>query len=162
MSYDRVLRRMSGVAAVAASLGVAVLAVGITADVALRYFVGSGVPGMIEYAATLMVAVVFLGLAEGQRKGEHVGMTFLVDRLPRAPRHILPMVGLLAMALLLLWMTIETTGDVIKSYSSGEFRFGLIRVPLWPAKATIPIGLSLLLAETVRSVIFERRQLRHE
>lgn len=154
---ERVQRVLTGTAAVIASLAVALLAVGMAVDVALRYFVGSGVAGMIEYAATLMVVVVFFGLAQGQRRDEHVGMSFVVDRLPRTPRYLLPIIGLVAMGLFAVWMTVETAEAALRSYRSGEFRFGLIRVPLWPSKASIPIGLLLLLGETIRSVALQTR-----
>lgn len=157
MGLVRVQTLLSRGAAVIASLAVALLAVGITIDVMLRHFLGSGVAGMIEYVATFMVVVVFFGMAQGQRRGEHVGMSFVVDRLPATPRHLLPIIGLVLMALLILWMTVETAEAALKSYRSGEFRFGLIRVPLWPARASIPIGLLLLFGETVRSAILEAR-----
>lgn len=148
---------MTVAAAVIASLAVAVLAVGMVVDVALRYLVGSGVSGMIEYAATLMVVVVFFGLAQGQRRDEHVGMSFVVDRLPRTPRHVLPIIGLVVMGVFVAWMTVETAEAAWRSYRSGEFRFGLVRVPLWPAKASVPIGLLLLLGETIRSIRLQVR-----
>lgn len=154
---ERVQRALTGAAAVIASLAVALLAIGMVVDVALRYFVGSGVAGMIEYAGTLMVVVVFFGLAQGQRRDEHVGMSFVVDRLPRTPRYVLPIIGLVAMGVFVAWMTVETTEAAWRSYRSGEFRFGLIRVPLWPSRASIPIGLLLLLGETMRSILLQFR-----
>lgn len=161
-NFERGQRVLTVAAAVIASLAVALLAVGMVVDVALRYFVGSGVSGMIEYAATLMVVVVFFGLAQGQRRDEHVGMSFVVDRLPRTPRHVLPIIGLVAMGLFVAWMTVETAEAAWDSYRSGEFRYGLIRVPLWPAKASIPIGLLLLLGETIRSIRLQTRAWREK
>lgn len=154
---ERAQHAMTVAAAVISSLAVALLAVGMVIDVALRHFVGSGVSGMIEYAATLMVVVVFFGLAQGQRRDEHVGMSFVVDRLPPTPRHLLPIIGLAAMCLLVAWMTVDTAEAALRSYRSGEFRFGLVRVPLWPPKASIPVGLLLLLGETIRSILLQAR-----
>jgi TRAP-type C4-dicarboxylate transport system permease small subunit len=139
--------------AIATTFGViaALLIVGImfstAADVLSRQLTGSSIPGVVEYSEVLLAGLVFLGLAYAQRTGAHIGVDLFTDRMRPRVGHVVRAVGLVIAIAMLLWMTYETTVVAIRSFEVGEFRFGLVPVPIWPVRMVIPLGLVALLLE---------------
>ncbi len=48
---------------------------------------------------------------------------------------------------LVAWMTVETAQAALHSFLVGEYRFGLLQMPIWPARLMIPLGLGVLFLE---------------
>lgn len=122
-------------------------------DVTARKLAGQGIPGVIEYAEILLVMVVFFSLASGQVGGVHVKTSVLTSRLgPRARRWVHYPPAVLGMAVVATMIVISAFA-AWQSYQSGEYRFGLAQVPIWPARAAVTIGLTMFLFEYVRTTI---------
>jgi TRAP-type C4-dicarboxylate transport system permease small subunit len=143
-----VLRRLTAFAdllakslAVLAGGAVALIVLSIVYDVAARTLGISGVKGIVEYGEVLMVAVVFLSIGYAQMQHAHIAVEILVDRLPEriAQRLYAGVLGLLAIGL--FWASYETMLAAMTSMERGEIRFGLVSVPVWPARWVIPVGL---------------------
>lgn len=120
-----------------------------TADVIKRYFTGSSIPGTAEFSEVFLVVAVYFGLAYAMRVGAHVGVDIVVQRVGHRAAKILQIAGFTIGIAVLGWMLFETIGTAMHSISVNEFRYGLIRVPVWPAKVAIPIGLAALILECV-------------
>ncbi|WP_166532108.1 TRAP transporter small permease subunit [Blastococcus xanthinilyticus] len=139
--------------ALATAFGVlaALLIVGImlstALDVLVRQLTGSSIPGVVEYSEVLLAGLVFLGLAYAQRTGAHIGVDLVTERLPVRTAHVVRAIGLVVVLAVLLWTTYETTVVAIRSFEVGEFRFGLVPVPIWPVRMVIPLGLVALVLE---------------
>ena len=56
--------------------------IAVSTDVARRTATGRPIPGANELTVLLIVAVIFLGLAEAERTDTHVRMRLLTSRLP--------------------------------------------------------------------------------
>ena len=149
----RVVGTISRVLAVISAGLIMVIMVIMVADVARRYFTGSSIPGVIEYSEVLMVAVIYLGLAFAQRKGDHIGVDIFINRMPKRTAQLVEATGLVVVSLALLWMAWETLQVAQQSVATGEYRFGLARVPIWPARIVIPLGISVLLLELFFDIV---------
>jgi TRAP-type C4-dicarboxylate transport system permease small subunit len=157
---DPWLRQSTRFAALLAASGTLFLMLATVADVARRQLTGQPLTGVVEISEVMLVAVVFLGVAYTQREKQHVATTVLTDRLPPRVSGWLRVIGTVVVVVLLLWMIQATSELALESYRRGEYRFGLTRVPLWPARASIPLGLTLLLGEVVRDLLARWRALR--
>lgn len=147
--------------AIATTFGViaALLIVGImistALDVLVRQITGSSIPGVVEYSEVLLAGLVFLGLAYAQRTGAHIGVDLVTERMPARVAHVVRAFGLVVAIGVLLWMTYETALVAINSFQVGEFRFGLVPVPIWPIRIVIPLGLVALILELALSTYDE-------
>lgn len=117
------------------------------ADVTSRQLTGSSIPGVVEYSEVLMVGLIFLGLAYAQRVGAHIGVDLVTERMPVRVAHAVRTVGLVIAIGIVAIMAWETLEVALRSFESREFRFGLVQVPIWPARLMIPLGLGALLLE---------------
>jgi TRAP-type mannitol/chloroaromatic compound transport system permease small subunit len=101
----------------------------------------------------MFLSVVFLGLGYTQLYNGHVRVEFLVIRFHQKTQKILNTIMLLlalSIYTLLVWKGAE---GFIESYESGEYRWGLIQIPLWPVKLMIPLGSSLLCLRFVDEIV---------
>ena len=119
------------------------------ADVALRKFFASGVPGAVELNEVMLVAVVFLALMAAEMTDTNVRTPLLTERLPDRWANLAHVIGYLPAIAFLGWATYVTGIEGIDSWLRGDFRFGLIFVPIWPAKLVVPIGLAGLTVAVV-------------
>jgi TRAP-type transport system small permease protein len=139
----RAVALTADVLAVLATAGIAALMLLIVVDVTRRTLFSRSVPGAVEASEMLLVAVVFLGLGFAERQRAHVSVSLFVRTLPtRVARPIELAIVLLSLAIV-GWMTWETASVAIDSVQRGETRSGLVRVPLWPGRVAIPLGLAV-------------------
>lgn len=149
---DTITRTISIAFAICASTVIAIIMVLTTADVIKRFLTGSSIPGVTEFSEVFLVAAVYLGLAFAMRIGAHIGVDIVIMRMRPKMSRIVQIVGMSLAIIVLVWMTIETTGAALHSISINEFRYGLIKVPVWPAKVIVPVGLTALVLECVRYI----------
>ncbi len=146
---SRVIRSASFVSAGV----ILIMALGTTLNAILRYFFRAPIRGMIEFNELLMVAVVYLVIAETQAGKQNATVKAFVSRFkPRTRLWIFRAITVLALALVLtiMWQT------GLAAYSSavtGEYRAGEIAFPLWPSKFLVPIGCFLLSVQLILDLI---------
>jgi TRAP-type C4-dicarboxylate transport system permease small subunit len=121
---------------------VALLVLGAVIFVAVvaRQF-GVAIVGADESAQLLLVFMVFLAMTVTQSQGGHVRMEAFVTQLPPWARRIADLLSLvicLGMSALILY---GTTLDAWAAYRDGEYQYGTIQFPLWPAKAAVSFGM---------------------
>lgn len=156
------LRYVTSAFALVSAAAVVTIMLIIAIDVAKRSLLGGSVPGAIEYSEILLVVVVFLGLAEAQRRGQHISMEMVTTRLPAHAAARLKAVGLFVGLTIISWMCWETWQVALRAWETGEYRFGLARIPTWPAKVIIPIGLVLFVFQIVRDLRINLAHVRKE
>ncbi len=141
--YDRLI----DAAAAAASLGVAYIALGVTADVALRYFAGGAIKWMLESSEYVLFAIAFLGAPWALREGAHTAVDLLAEALPPTPKRYCALaadgIGL-ATSAGLFWF-----GGVaaMQSRSLGTMIYKTVVLPEWWILALIPFCGALLAIE---------------
>lgn len=144
------IRGLTSLAAVLAAVGIAALMLISVGHVVLRTAGGGGIPGQIEVSEIILVGVAFLGMAYAQRRSAHVGTSLLTDRLPARAARVARACGKWVMVLFVAWLLYATAERAISSYLIGESRFGLVPVPIWPARVLLALGVLVLLLETLR------------
>jgi TRAP-type C4-dicarboxylate transport system permease small subunit len=99
-----------------------------------------------------MVAVVYLGLAYTQKKREHVSLSLLTDALPVRWGMTLRLAGQFIIIALVGWIIWRTGLAALRSFTINEVRFGLLQIPMWPARAAIPIGFIAFLLQSLLDI----------
>jgi TRAP-type C4-dicarboxylate transport system permease small subunit len=130
-----------------------------TADVVLRYILGTPLKGAFEISEMLMLSSVFLGMAYTQSLHEHINADFLVSRLSKRTNLLLETVLLLPALLIYALLAWQGTIFFIDSLRTGEYRWGLLRIPLWPARLMVPLGASFLCIRFIGEIVINFRKL---
>ncbi|MEJ1161156.1 TRAP transporter small permease [Prosthecomicrobium sp. N25] len=114
----------------------------ILADVGLR-FVGGQVPASDDFSGYGLVAVLFLGLAPAYRRGEHIRVGLLVDRLGGPVRHGLEVVLLGLATVGITWAAFWSGRLAYDSWRFHDVAQGLVPVPLWMPQLSMVVGLTV-------------------
>ena len=116
----------------------------ISADVAFRYFLNSPIPGTFEISRLSLTWICFLGIFSGYSSKAHVRVTILTSRLPKYQSHFEFIAGIFWL-LVFSFLIFESTFFFWDSFMNREAFPGLIPVPYWLAKLSMPVGSLLLL-----------------
>ncbi len=135
---------------------VLVLALMTVADITARLFLSSSIPGAVEISEVLLVVCVFFAFGAAQASGAHVATSVLTERLTKRGRLILIRIAAAIVCVLLIAMIVATIDEAIQSTIRGDYRFGLVHVPLWPAKVAVASGMVVYLLEFVRTNLATR------
>lgn len=128
-------------------VGILLLMIPTVADVAYRKFFGPSIPGVIEFSEVGLVIVIIFGMGAALTDGAHICTPIMIDRLSPPTATTLRLIGRLIVGVMIAVMIVGTLQDALEAFAVREYRFGLIEVPVWPAKLAIPIGLSAILLE---------------
>lgn len=131
-----------GAEAVGAACLVAI-AVLILATIAGR-LAGVAVTGLDEFAMYSMAAGLFLLLGPTFRRGAHIRVTLVIDRLPRPLRRGAEVACLGAGTALSAYFTWWWTLMTWDSYDFGDLSQGVVAIPLWIPQAAMGLGLLVL------------------
>jgi TRAP-type C4-dicarboxylate transport system permease small subunit len=144
-----IIHKLARLFALLSALFVLVMMFVTTADVVVRWYSGRSIAGAQEFSESFMVAIVYFGLAYALFSKEHVAVTVLTSRIPIRPAAVLRLTGQSIMIALVAWMIWVTGEEALRSFTSGEIRFGLLQVKLWPARTIIPLGLLAFLLQAI-------------
>jgi len=147
-SYDWLI----DAAAAIASLGVAYIALGVTADVAVRYFAGGAIKWMLESSEYTLFGIAFLGAPWALREGAHTTVDVFVEALPASAKRLCALaancVGL-ATSAGLLWFGGTAA---MQSRGLGTMIYKTVVLPEWWILAFIPFCGMLLTIEFGRKI----------
>jgi TRAP-type C4-dicarboxylate transport system permease small subunit len=114
------------------------------ADVFSRHLLGQAIAGVFELSEVLMVLVVFLGLGAAQKEGSHIRAELVISHFSGRVRNGLDLfahvLGFLFWAILFT----QCAAKALESWSTGEYKEGLMKFPIWPARWAIAVGLLLI------------------
>ena len=130
-----------------------------TADVVFRYILKSPLKGAYEISELLFLSAVFLGMGYTQLFREHVNADLLVSRFSKHTNLILETVMLFPALVIYGLLTWQGTKVFLQSFSILEFRWGLIQIPLWPARLAVPMGAFLLCLRFIQDIVVNLRHL---
>lgn len=120
--------------------------------VAMRYFFNAPQSWTDEAGGWLVVAMVMLAVAEAQRRGENIGVDWLVDRWTGARRRAVIGLGALSVLVVAIVLIVEGRQMVDETLLYGIKSNALPDAPLWAVQALIPIGAALLLLVAVAQI----------
>ena len=131
----------------AAGFALAALALGITADVALRNLGIANMTWLLEVSEYILFLATFLAAPWVLRENAHVSVDLLLGGLAPALRRALDRVAnLLGLGICatLTWYALRVTRDGIER---GDMIFKELVVPEWPFLAVVAVTGALLVAE---------------
>lgn len=146
------IERASRGTALLAGAAVLAMALLISLDVLMRYFLDRPLLFVDEVASLLQVLVIFGGLAYTFLVGGHVRVDLVTAHVPAAARARLRMVSLalgLAFVLVVAWVT---TQSALTAYRYGRVS-AVMLYPLWIPMLFIPLGLVLLAAAMAAALV---------
>lgn len=97
-----------------------------------------------------VIAGVFLVAGLGMRRGVHLGMTLLLDKLPQSASKVLQFINIL---LMIAFLTIIAYAGFSMAMSNMSQTSVALRIPMGIPFLAIPVGAVLILIELVRSLI---------
>jgi TRAP-type mannitol/chloroaromatic compound transport system permease small subunit len=145
-AVSRAMARLTGVLIIVIMLGVVV-------DAVFRGGFGVALWGIHEVGVLILLALIYFGLPATQAGRENFRVSILADRFPRALDLIVTWLLLavqVAVIGILCWVTWRSA---IFSFNRDEVSFGLVQIPLWPSRAMVASGLTLLLIQTLASAL---------
>lgn len=150
---NRLLAWISGLA-IAAMMLVGAVDIVLT-NIDLVGLTSRPVPGATEFIATMMVVAIFLGVPLAQQRRGHIQVDLVTNRLPSPLRRasaILAHVLAAAMYGGIAWFGWKTTAH---AWSVGEFAAGSFNMPLWPARAALALGSSVMVLQCLLDLLGE-------
>lgn len=138
--FDSFTLRLASVSALA-TLCMVILIAG---DLFARNVMRASIPGAAEISTTLLVFMVYCGLAGAQAAKGHFNITFVLMLLPPRLRWVLDVAALALLCLITASLCWLTGGSAVSSYLRGESSWGIVIVPIWPARIAITVGFALL------------------
>ncbi len=117
------------------------------ADVVGTQIFGVPVPGATEITESTMVIIVFGALTYTQIRRSHIRVELLYMRVGargQAAMDVFASLMALLFFSLLLW---QAANEALFSIRIEEATFGLVRLPLWPARIMLAAGTALLILQ---------------
>ena len=148
-----VVRLITDVAMALAALSVLVSLVLVCYSVAMRYFFARPEPWVDEAVGYVLVASVSFAIAEALRKGEHISVDILTERLGSRGQRFVQVLGLLAVTLTAIILVSEGWEMVAFSRMAGIRSIGYLAIPIWTAQALVPAGGALLLMAALAELL---------
>lgn len=129
------------------------------ADVVGTQFLQQPVHGALEITESTMVVIVFGALAYSQIRRNHIRVELLYARGgPRTQAAMDLFADLMAILFfsLLLWQAVL---EAQFSLQIDESTFGLIRIPLWPARIMLAAGTALMILQLSIDLVTDTKRL---
>jgi C4-dicarboxylate transporter DctM subunit len=124
-----------------------------TIDTFLRDVLDRPLSGVYELSSMMMVGVLYLGLSYVQSKRNHIRMDLLSSNLVPNNQMLLQLLAdaiFLSLAVIITW---QMGLKFFDAWTSGDFYYGVVRFPLWPAKLAICLGTALVSIRLILDII---------
>ena len=118
------------------------------------------VPGTDAYAGYFMAGAGFLALAHTLKRGEHIRVTLILERLHGRRRHALELFALAAATLLAIAFAWYSARLAWQSYDFNDISTGNDATPLWLPQVTMAFGALVLAIAFVDELVLELRGMR--
>ena len=139
-AVDAIARAAGAIAAVSVILMMLIVGYGVV----LRYGFNQPQVWTDELVAYLVVLAVMLAAAEVLRRGEHISIDLLTERLGARARRGIDIAGMLAVIVLSIVMVVSGYDMVAFAQSMGIRSTGHLATPEWIPQAALPLGYGLL------------------
>ncbi|MBI3710458.1 MAG: TRAP transporter small permease [Proteobacteria bacterium] len=147
------IRRLTDAAMAVAAASVLFSLALVCYSVLMRYFANRPVPWVDEMVGYVLVASVMFAIAEALRKGEHIGVDILTERLPPRARRAIYVLGMVAVAVTAGALVVEGWTTAAFSKMLGIRSIGYLATPIWIVQAMVPIGGALLLLAALAELV---------
>jgi len=143
------ISRLSSVTADMASIGILAMAVIIVASVVGRAIFQAGMlfAYAYEFSGYLLIFAAFLAMAEALKKGKHISIDLLVDKLSKRKKAFLRIVTSFFSLLFLGVFTYYGAYLVWISFAKGRTVESVLAPPAYLPQLLIPLGIFLMLMQ---------------
>lgn len=142
---ERALAGLEGLLGILGGICLATLMVAVVSDAGGRYFFNHPVSGVYEISELyLMVAIVFLGLAQTQRRKGHVRVELLLERLPPPVSRGLDTMYLVATACAFACIAYVSARTGLDNLSNNRWTTGVVAIPTGPSWLIVTLGSAVL------------------
>lgn len=107
--------------------------------------VGVVAPGVDDFAAYCVVAVIFLGLAPALKSGAHIRVLLVLNALPVRAAWICDIFCHVVALGLTLYFSYWAINFAYDSYAFNDVATGMIKTPMWIPQSAMGIGLVVFL-----------------
>lgn len=118
-----------------------------------RYVFNSPLPGHLEGAELLLPMIVFFGVSYVQARDGHVGMTFVVDALPKKVRRVTDILSLIVSSLTCAALAYFSSKTAWLAWSYEDVTMSPPYWPVWPSAAVIPLGYGMLSIRMILQIL---------
>ena len=150
----RQLDALYDLAAYAAAVGMIGTLLSVLAGILDRYL-ALGIRGTDMYAGYCMAAAGFLALAPTLKRGEHIRVTLILQRLTGNAKHRLEVWALSAATLLAALFAFYSVRLSYQSWSFHDISTGNDATPLWIPQIAMAVGTLVLLVAFVDELVLE-------
>ncbi len=158
--FSRVFNKICLAFAAIAGLSVALMIISTTLDTTLRFTLNFPIPGVFELNEVLLVITVFLGITWTQQERGHTRVVLWMRRLSMRNAIKLDIVCWVICFVFLAILGVQTFKEALRSYEINEFRWGAVQMPIWWAKALVPIGCWLTCIQLIIDIWVDYRRLK--
>jgi C4-dicarboxylate transporter, DctQ subunit len=113
-------------------------------SVGMRYLLGRPVPWVDEMVGYLLVALVMLAAADAMRRGEHIAVDLITDRLSPARKKLMTVAALVSVVFCGVVLVIAGLETAAFTQFLGIRSTGYLNVPMHIPQLFIPVGGGLL------------------
>lgn len=138
--FSRWFRKVCIVFSAVAAGSIALMIISTTIDTSLRFTINFPVPGVFELNEVLLVITVFLGITWTQIERGHTRVVLVLRKLPIRWAIRFDIICWIICFLFLGILGLQTGKEALRSYQINEFRWGSVQMPIWWAKALVPLG----------------------
>jgi len=126
----------------------------VAGNVFARYLFNAGSVGIQELEWHLVSPIALIGMSYAMRKGEHVRVDFLYDRMSESGKQIVDLFSALLMTVLSVTIVVLSVTYIEQSFSLSESSPDPGGLPYrWVLKAFIPVGFILLALQSVSQML---------
>jgi C4-dicarboxylate transporter DctQ subunit len=122
-------------------------------SVGARYFFNNPAPWVDEAVGYVLTASVMFAIAEALRKGEHICVDILTEKLSARAQRAVYVAGMIAVALTAGALLLEGWETVAFSKMLGIRSIGYLDAPIWIPQIMIPVGGALLLLASLAELL---------
>ncbi len=112
-------------------------------NVVLRYLFDSGMTWVLEAVQYLFAWVVLIGAAHGVKKGIHLGIDLVVEKLSPSWRKAVVLFAVLCCLFFVAVVDYQSMLYIVKIYQWGDLTEDL-QIPQWIPYLALPVGLTLM------------------
>ena len=155
LALDKYLFKVEIFAALLAGAIVMAMMLFVTADVIMRTFFEKPIQGTYDIVRFMFIGCVFMAAPYVQRIKGHINIEIVTDKLSPKVNRLFAVIGYL-LAIYVVGILVWQTGlEARDTWIVQEYTMGILRVPLWPAKSVITLGMAMLLVRLVVDLVKE-------
>ena len=140
MSFAQWYRRVCMVFTTVAAASLSIMIISTTSDTTLRYAINFPIPGVFELNEVLLVVVVYLGITWTQSERGHTRVVMVMRKMPIRWAIKMDIICWIICFLFLGILGLQSGKEALRSFQINEFRWGSVQMPIWWAKAIVPLG----------------------